>query len=677
MSTSLRAISGIPALFCGLAFAQAADAAIYTVTNTDDNGTGSLRQALVNSQQAPGIDEIRFAIDGTGPFVLKPLTRFTITEPVIIDGYTQAGAQRNTATVGTNALLQIVIDGSQVATESGKDTVVELTGSSTGSMITGLVFVNHRDSAVTVTTQSDQNHFIGNFFGIQADGRTLAVGQTALEIYSAENAIGGDAPADRNLMVSSRGSLQLRGSYNAVQGNLIGVDRDETPLPQLPAASVVVIHPGAGHNRIGDYGSNLPNVLGSSRSFAVILSGSAGNGNQIAAAKFVGDANLLFTNSVDDPGDADDGPNERMNRPVLDSAVVDGAGTLHVLGQLDSTPNREFRIALYGDRNGCGNQFVYYLGHVTINSDANGHASFDWSVALGERKVGAVFATAGADAGNIDSTSDFSACKPTLVPTYTVSTQIGQGGRIEPQGTSFVVSRAATQTFLMVPSAGYKFDQASGCPGTFSDSTHFVAGPIFADCTLTVRFGTIEPRLSPTSIPAARVGEDYRQTFVASGGYPASHDPAYIFSTTAAVPGLTFNQASGDTYVAEGRFTKVGRHVFDVVVKDDHAQTYALTYLLTVAKGAQTIDFPPMADLPFPTPPFEPRVSASSGLAVSLTSASPGVCSVSNGNRVTVLRPGTCFLVASQTGNDDYEPAFAVTRGFMASAGGLFYDGFE
>src|SRR5439155_24062018 len=85
----------------------------FTVTTTADNGNnlaptaGSLRQAILGANATPGTDTINFNILGIGPFTISPPTALpTITDPVIIDGYTQLGATANTLAVGDNAVLK-------------------------------------------------------------------------------------------------------------------------------------------------------------------------------------------------------------------------------------------------------------------------------------------------------------------------------------------------------------------------------------------------------------------------------------------------------------------------------------------------------------------------------------------------------------------------------------------
>ncbi len=93
--------------------------ALLVVTNTSDSGPGSLRQAILNANANPGVDTIDFAIPGTGVHTISPASALpTITDPVVIDGYTQPGASPNTLANGDNAVLLIELDGSNAGAGS-------------------------------------------------------------------------------------------------------------------------------------------------------------------------------------------------------------------------------------------------------------------------------------------------------------------------------------------------------------------------------------------------------------------------------------------------------------------------------------------------------------------------------------------------------------------------------
>ncbi len=84
----------------------------------------------------------------------------------------------------------------------------------------------------------------------------------------------------------------------------------------------------------------------------------------------------------------------------------------------------------------------------------------------------------------------------------------------------------------------------------------------------------------------------------------------------------------------------------------------------TVAPAtAQTISFSTLADRPFKSQPFTLSATASSGLTVSFSTLTSGVCTVT-ASTVTVLAVGTCTVRAAQSGNSTYAAAPNVDRSF-------------
>src|SRR3989442_15664896 len=76
----------------------------FTVIDTLDAGPGSFRQALLDANLNPGLDTIAFNISGDGVHTIQPaITLPQITDPVLIDGYTQPGSSPNTLLDGNNA----------------------------------------------------------------------------------------------------------------------------------------------------------------------------------------------------------------------------------------------------------------------------------------------------------------------------------------------------------------------------------------------------------------------------------------------------------------------------------------------------------------------------------------------------------------------------------------------
>ena len=92
-------------------------AATFNVTNTDDSGSGSLRQAILDANAAGGADTIAFNITGSGVHTIALATALpAITSPVTINGYSQGGASANThdTTQGLDTVLKIEIDGAMI-----------------------------------------------------------------------------------------------------------------------------------------------------------------------------------------------------------------------------------------------------------------------------------------------------------------------------------------------------------------------------------------------------------------------------------------------------------------------------------------------------------------------------------------------------------------------------------
>ncbi len=73
-TTRILAIFSLLVLFLALLPARRASAATYTVTNTNDSGTGSLRWAINQANDHAGADTIPFNIPGDGVHTITPLT---------------------------------------------------------------------------------------------------------------------------------------------------------------------------------------------------------------------------------------------------------------------------------------------------------------------------------------------------------------------------------------------------------------------------------------------------------------------------------------------------------------------------------------------------------------------------------------------------------------------------
>lgn len=90
----------------------------------------------------------------------------------------------------------------------------------------------------------------------------------------------------------------------------------------------------------------------------------------------------------------------------------------------------------------------------------------------------------------------------------------------------------------------------------------------------------------------------------------------------------------------------------------------------TVTQVSQTISFSTLNDKPFGVAPFDiaGSASASSGLPITFSTTSTGVCSL-NGSLVTLIGIGTCTIHADQGGDTNHLPAPTVSQSFAVTQG--------
>jgi hypothetical protein len=236
-------------LYIGL-FAGRLAATTYTVTNTADSGTGSLRQAITDANGNPGADMIVFNIpgsdtgcDGAGICTIAPLSDLpSISDAVTLDGYTQPGATPNTLARTTNAVLKIVLSGFQDGTFNSTGLLL----AASDTTIRGLVI----DGGFTYGLRPSfaaNIHVAGCFVGTDSSGQTASSNGWGLYCDHADNLeLGGTAPADRNLISGNSGyGVVLTTCLTPhVLGNLIGTNATGTVaigngLPNSPGIDVI------------------------------------------------------------------------------------------------------------------------------------------------------------------------------------------------------------------------------------------------------------------------------------------------------------------------------------------------------------------------------------------------------------------------------------------------------
>jgi hypothetical protein len=245
---------------------QGAASAAVVVTNTNDSGPGSLRQAILDTNASPGGDEIDFNIPGSGVQTIAAVSPLpSITDLLFINGYTQPGASANTAPPGSalNSVILIEISGSPLQVDSGGDlftTVIQgisvpamhFSGGSSGAIASGnYIGVDASGTVVTGDGLSVDNAtgvrvgpgnvisiltlgaagmgtlVHGNFIGMDSSGSARLPGpphQTRLLIDGTSGAvIGGLDPSARNI-ISGDAEIDATAEQTQFLGNYIGVD---------------------------------------------------------------------------------------------------------------------------------------------------------------------------------------------------------------------------------------------------------------------------------------------------------------------------------------------------------------------------------------------------------------------------------------------------------------------
>jgi len=206
-------------------------AATYTVTNTNDSGAGSLREAITDANKyIGGNDYIVFKIPDTDPgydeengvWIIQCLSELPHLwdSGVIIDGSTQS----QFIGTDTNELgPEIVIDGSL----AGEAVGLYINANST--LIKNLTIHGYFGDLILLNGDSSkvQGCYLGP--GITGEERMGSNG-VGIRVYSgSHNLIGGPELEDRNIISGNRSHgiiFYSNSRYNRVQNNYIGITRD-------------------------------------------------------------------------------------------------------------------------------------------------------------------------------------------------------------------------------------------------------------------------------------------------------------------------------------------------------------------------------------------------------------------------------------------------------------------
>lgn len=409
--------------------------AAFSVTNTNDSGAGSLRQAITNANALSGLDTITFNISGSGPHTITLSSALpTITDSVVIDGWSEPGFSSTPV---------IVLDGNDVSADG-----LTLSNTADGSTIRGLVIRNFNGDGIEIASGSDNNTIVGNyighltnlgadagageanslnginilganntiggttagwgnvlsgnndcgltitgvaatgnivqgnFFGTNAAGTAIianSVDGILIDVNAANNTIGGTTASARNIIsgnVDDGIELDRGASGNIIRGNYIGTDITGT-VDLGNQSDGILVNASTSNNQIGGTATGAGNVIAFNDGIGVDVLDGAETGNSVLGNSIHSSGALgidLDGNGVtaNDSGDGDTGPNNLQNYPTLTTARTDDFSTVTVSGTLNSTSSSSFRVEFFA----------------SSTTDASGHGE-------GERYLG--FATVTTD----------------------------------------------------------------------------------------------------------------------------------------------------------------------------------------------------------------------------------------------------------------------------------------
>lgn len=390
--------------------------ASFTVTNTNDTGAGSLRQAITdaNSNGNPGDqDVINFNIAGAGDKTIQPQTSLNITQSVLINGYTQGDATPNTQPwpEAMDGTLRVSIDNSQSGGIVVEGDNVELRGLNISKSAVSDVIINGVDNFIL------SGCYIGTDITGSLSSSTVVAGAQLSIKGSHGSRVGGSNPAERNVLAFGQSGIIVAEKLNTkqtqnltIQGNNISVGSDSLTMDfstQLSGSGIVLKDDTSDvtiggvtateGNTIINWNSLLPIIqtLGTVHNVfisknAMSYSGSsgiavAGNASKVAISQNAIHDNTgigvdLGSNGVtaNDAYDIDTGPNDLLNAPGYTN-ITETGGNTEITFTAD-LPAGNYRIEFFRNAVANPNQGEVYVGYTNIVSAGTGLQEFSHTI---------------------------------------------------------------------------------------------------------------------------------------------------------------------------------------------------------------------------------------------------------------------------------------------------------
>ena len=440
----------------------------FTVTNTANDGAGSLRQAINWADLNNSADTIAFNLPGSGPHVIQPDSPFVTLIATTLDGTTQPGysgtplvqldgmglpaSQTGHGLVLTGAStvrglavgrfpgfgIQVTGGGNNVVT--GNFVGTDTTGTVAMPNSTGVMVNNSANN--TIGQPGASNLVSGNTFdgvrlvGAAATGNVVQqnlLGTTAAGTAALPNGVDGlrnDSPGNTlvNNLISGNGRFGINVLGSAASGNTIAANRigtDVTGTSPIPNASHGININAGSNNLIANVIPYTGNVVAFNGGGGIVLAGvTSTSGNNLAGNRIFSNAALGIDlgddgPDVNDAGDTDTGPNGRQNSPVLTS-VTSNATQTNISGTLGTLASSTVQLLFYRngtcDPSGRG-EGQDLLVPVTPPTVTDGAGNLTFNVVVPAPSSGFLTAAVTRVSGGLGTTSEFSNCVPiTIVP---------------------------------------------------------------------------------------------------------------------------------------------------------------------------------------------------------------------------------------------------------------------
>lgn len=268
-------------------------ATVFTVKNTNDSGTDSLRQAITDANTAGGTNIVEFAIPGGGVHTITLLSQLPgVSGTLTINGQSQPGTLVNTHTPdmgGLNAVLQVELVG------NGGIYGLWLANANATLAVRGLAMHGFLAAIAGDFNAEGSGALIvyGNYLCSSVDGSGPAAGPaTGTGVKSGKTSafIGGEQALQRNL-VSGCSNIGIDlGGPSVVQGNLVGTDASGTQaLSSLGNATGGVYIATEAHNiHIGGTTAAARNVISGNRGSGIFVGGYPGQTFQYGGLEIKG-----------------------------------------------------------------------------------------------------------------------------------------------------------------------------------------------------------------------------------------------------------------------------------------------------------------------------------------------------------------------------------------------------